>query len=136
MVPSRRKNYHVDKITAVFGFQRLFYLSVYRVLENFIIFFMNLTVLLELKAALNSRTTLSIWKPKTLIWFFWQHVRNIAQLNRSNKSFMNFLTFPLYIQPMQALACSSKLCRTLIQFKCFYNIVSWFEHAIGRLRMD
>ena len=41
----------------------------------------DLTVLLELKVALNSTTTLSIWKPNTLIGFFRQHLWNIAKLN-------------------------------------------------------
>ena len=45
------------KFTALFGFQWLVCLSVYQVSESVI---MDITVLLELKAALNSTNTLSI----------------------------------------------------------------------------
>ena len=58
-IQSRRRNYYLEKITAVFSFERLVHLSVYLVSEC-VIKNMDLTVHMALRAALNSTTTISI----------------------------------------------------------------------------
>ena len=59
LIQSRKRNYCVDKITAVFGFQYNVCFSFYLVLECVIKKIMDLTVHMALRAPLNSTTTLS-----------------------------------------------------------------------------
>ena len=92
-IQSRRTNYYLERNTAVVGFQRLVIYSVYWMLE-YVIKNMVLMVHLKLKAALNSTTTLSIWKPNTSIPFFGTFVEYCStQLKHQTKAWLKWWSF-------------------------------------------